>query len=108
MQKNYYSIFDGNVLVAFINLMEEDKEIFLGISVNSNLLNQGYGKASIRLASEISGKLYPNKSLYLEVRTFNKRAINCYKSAGFEIDGDAFIQTTHIGEGEFFRMVKKK
>lgn len=28
---------------------------------------------------------FPNKPVILEVRTWNKRAVNCYKSQGFEI-----------------------
>ncbi len=48
------------------------------------------------------------KPLYLGVRTWNKRAINCYQSVGFVIDGDSFELTTLIGRGEFYRMVKVK
>jgi len=38
---------------------------------------------------EISKKLYPDKPLYLEVRTWNIRAVKCYQKAGFRIDGQA-------------------
>ena len=48
---------------------------------------------------EISKKLYPNKPLYLEVRTWNIRAVKCYQKAGFRIDGQAYELTTGIGTG---------
>lgn len=50
---------------------------------------------------EISKKLYPNKPLYLEVRTWNIRAVKCYQKAGFRIDGQAYELTTGIGTGTF-------
>ncbi len=107
-EKNYYVFFDDDTLISFINLHEEEKEIFLGIGVNPNYLNRGYGKATIEIACEISKELYGKKPLYLGVRTWNKRAINCYQSVGFVIDGDSFELTTLIGRGEFYRMVKVK
>ena len=58
------------------------------------------------LAAEISKKRYPNKPLYLEVRTWNTRAIKCYEKAGFQIDGEPYALTTGIGTGMFYRMTK--
>lgn len=107
-EKNYYSYYDGNDLIGFTNILEEEKEIFIGIGVNPNLCGKGYGKEILLLASKMSRELYPNKSLYLEVRTWNKRAIRCYENAGFSIDGEIIIQTTGIGNGEFYRMTKKQ
>ncbi len=106
-EKNYYVFFDGNKLVSFVNLHEEDNEVFLGIGVNPICLNMGYGKRTIELACQISKKRYGSKPLYLGVRTWNKRAINCYKAVGFEIDGDQFELTTLIGKGVFYRMVRR-
>ena len=55
----------------------------------------------------ISKKLYPSKPLYLEVRTWNMRAVNCYKKAGFEIVGESFTMETLMGTGTFYRMIRK-
>lgn len=52
-------------------------------------------------------KLYPNKPLYLEVRTWNTRAVKCYEKAGFRIDGQAYELTTGIGTGTFYRMIRE-
>ena len=56
---------------------------------------------------ESSKKLYPNKPLYLEVRTWNTTAVKCYEKAGFRIDGQAYELTTGIGTGTFYRMIRE-
>lgn len=105
-EKNYYTYYDGNELIGFTNILEEETEVFISIGVNPSLCGKGYGKEILLLASKISSKLYPDKPLYLEVRTWNKRAIHCYENAGFKIDGEVIIQNTNIGNGEFYRMTK--
>ncbi len=105
-EKNYYVFFEGSKRISFINLHEEETEIFLGVGVNPKYLNRGYGKQTIEIACNISKSLYGTKPIYLGVRTWNKRAIHCYQSVGFEIDGDSFELTTFIGKGVFYRMVK--
>lgn len=49
-------------------------------------------------------KKYGNdKSIALEVRSFNKRAIICYENFGFVIE-KIYFKNTLIGEDEFFYM----
>ncbi|MEQ2633785.1 hypothetical protein AAAU24_22600, partial [Roseburia inulinivorans] len=72
-----------------------------------NLCNKHYGQRMLLIAYEISKKLYPNKPLYLEVRTWNTRAVKCYEKAGFRIDGQAYELTTGIGTGTFYRMIRE-
>lgn len=105
-KKNFYSYYDGETLVGFTNIFEEENKVFIGIGVNSQYCNQGYGRMILDTAYKISKELYPLKPLYLEVRTWNKRAINCYKKAGFVIE-KKLRKTTTIGEGEFYRMIRK-
>ena len=59
--------------------MEEKEEIFIGIGVNPDLCNKHYGQRMLSITYEISKKLYPNKPLYLEVRTWNIRAKSAIK-----------------------------
>ena len=77
---HFYSFYAGEELVGFINLYEEETEVF-------------------------SRRLFPGKPLYLEVRTWNTRAVRCYQKAGFRIVGEPLRQTTSLGEGLFYRMV---
>ena len=56
-------------------------------------------------ACALSRRLFPGKPLYLEVRTWNTRAVRCYQKAGFRIDVEPIRQTTSLGEGLFYRLV---
>lgn len=103
--KNFYSYYDGDTLIGFTNILEEEKEVFVGIGVSPDICGHGYGQKMLAIVHDIANTLYPNKPLYLEVRTWNKRAVRCYQKAGFQIDGEAFGQETMAGEGSFFRMV---
>lgn len=105
-KNNFYSFYEKTALIGFVNLREEKTEVFFGIGVNPDACNKGYGQQMIQIACEISKSLFGEKPLYLEVRTWNKRAIRCYEKAGFHIEGEAFQQITSSGEGVFYRMVK--
>lgn len=48
-------------------------------------------------------KKYASKKILLEVRSFNKRAIKCYKKAGFDII-DTYKNDSPLGFGEFVKM----
>lgn len=105
--QNFYCYYDGNLFVGFTNLVEEPHEVFLGIGVHPDHCSKGYGTAIIKEACFISKTLYPDKPIYLEVRTWNKRAIRCYEKAGFIIDGQPFEQKTYAGTAVFYRMIQK-
>ena len=106
-EKNYFAFLDKNVLVGFVNILEKDTEVFIGVGVNPVLCGKHYGRRILEEAYHISKRLYPEKPLYLEVRTWNMRAVMCYKNAGFHIDGEEYELTTSIGPGMFFRMVRE-
>ena len=103
-KNSFYSFYDADKLVGYINLVEEDTEVFFGIGVAPTFCNRGYGQEICRLSRALSRQLYPEKPLYLEVRTWNLRAVRCYEKAGFRIAGEAIKKITPIGEGTFYRM----
>lgn len=94
---------EKNNLIGFVNLLDEGSNIFFGIGLNPQYCNKGVGKNIVNLALGECKNKYPNKPVILEVRTWNVRAINCYKSQGFEIV-EVKKQKTYIGEGEFYVM----
>ena len=104
-QNRLYSFHDGTKLVGFINLFEEEREVFFGIGVSPKDCGRGYGQQMTRKACEISKRLFAGKPMYLEVRTWNTRAVKCYEKAGFRIQGEPIRQATSIGEGVFYHMV---
>ena len=106
-EKNFLGFWDRDVLVGFVNILEEPSEVFIGIGVHPRLCSRHYGRRILVQACEISRNRCPGKPLYLEVRTWNVRAIRCYESAGFQIDGEPYELTTGIGRGTFYRMIKR-
>ena len=105
--KNYRTYYDGDVLIGYTNIAKKGDEIFIGIGVKPELCSMGYGEKILRLACEIANEMYPDKILALNVRSWNKRAIACYKKVGFEIDGEEFEQITPAGRGMFYKMIKQ-
>lgn len=60
----------------------------LGIVIgNTEKLGKGYGTEAIKLIQEFAFNRLNLHKLDLEVRDYNKRAINCYKKCGFKEEG---------------------
>ena len=104
-RNNFYSFCVDGKLIGYINLIEEATEVFYGIGIDPAYCSQGYGQKITEASRALSHELYPGKPLYLEVRTWNTRAVRCYEKAGFHIVGEPFEQTTPSGKGTFYRMV---
>lgn len=105
-ESNYRVFKIGDDIIGYINLTEREAEVYIGIGVNPCFLNRGFGSRILLESYKLSKVLYPEKPLYLEVRSWNKRAIRCYEKAGFTIDGKSFEKETPVGAGKFYRMIK--
>lgn len=105
-EKNYLGFFEQERLVGFVNICEKETEVSIGIGVHPSYCSRGYGREILRQTVILSQERHPGKPLYLEVRTWNTRAIRCYQAAGFSIDGQPYELVTGIGPGVFYRMVK--
>lgn len=103
---NYLGWHGEGTLIGFTKLQAEEKGIFVGIGVNPAHLSQGWGRRILEKAALLCQERWPGKPLYLIVRTWNQRAIRCYKKAGFVIDGPPFEMTTGMGPGTFYRMTR--
>ncbi|CEN77581.1 GNAT family N-acetyltransferase [Paraclostridium sordellii] len=103
-RKNFIGyVNEENNLVGFINLVDEGDSIFLGIGVKPKYCGFGIGKQIIKMALDECRKRYKNMPIILEVRSWNKRAVNCYESQGFKVI-NIKKQETYAGFGEFFVM----
>ncbi|MDU2686218.1 GNAT family N-acetyltransferase [Paeniclostridium sordellii] len=103
-RKNFIGyVNEQNNLVGFVNLVDEGGSVFLGIGVKPKYCGVGIGKQIIKMALDECRKRYKNKPIILEVRSWNKRAINCYESQGFKVI-NIKKQETYAGIGEFFVM----
>jgi ribosomal protein S18 acetylase RimI-like enzyme len=90
-------------LVGFVRLRDKNNAVSFGIGIKPIFCGKGIGKIIMKMALIESQKRFPNKTVVLEVRTWNTRAVNCYKSQGFEIV-EMKQQQTRIGFGEFYVM----
>ena len=107
-QNCFYSFYDGNRVIGYVNLREKETGLFLGMGVHPDACNQGYGRQIIHIAYEIAQKQFQHTQLHLIVRAWNARAVRCYEKAGFRMEGAPFCQTTPSGEDTFYRMIKEK
>lgn len=102
-KEQFRVIYDNNELLGYFRFRVESKKIILGLGLNPKKCGKGYGKKFMEFilnSKELDGKL-----IELEVRQFNKRAIKCYQSVGFQII-DQKEKETLIGKDMFVIMQK--
>ena len=70
-QNNYYSYYDGEKLVGYINLKETESNIFLGVGVHPQYCGKGYGQQIVKMACELSHKQYPAKKVAIDSANYS-------------------------------------
>ena len=104
-RKKEFSAFvdDYDNLCGYIRLQDKNEYILIGVGLKPSLCGQGLGNTLMEIVKQQCNKLYPIKTIALEVRSFNERAIKCYKRAGFIVK-EIYKRYTPIGYSEFIRM----
>jgi len=104
-RKNEFTavIDESNNLCGYIRFIEKKDFVLVGLGLKPSLCGQGLGDMLMELLKNECKNRYDNKKIALEVRSFNKRAIKCYKKSGFEIT-DVYQKDTLIGSDEFVKM----
>jgi putative acetyltransferase len=90
-------------LCGFFRFFEESGAMMLGLGMKPELCGLGYGRRIINLILREFFFRYPGRDLELEVRSFNRRAAACYRSAGFE-ETARYERETPLGPADFVRM----
>lgn len=89
IRRKYYSIFnDKNKLIGYLgikNIRRILREATLGIVLDPNYVNMGYGTEGISTFLDYYFNKMNMRIMYLEVAKFNKRAIKCYEKSGFSV-----------------------
>lgn len=70
-----------------LSICTRRSKVFFGIGVTP-LCGKGYGRQMTEIACTLSRRLFPGKPLYLEVRTWNTRAVRCYQRPAFASSGN--------------------
>jgi len=103
-ESEFISVLIDNELVAYGRISTKENKVFIGIGLKPQCCGKGLGKDIMNLLVMEGKRRFPNYVIALEVRSFNKRAVNCYKSEGFEIK-EKYIKKTFNGDiDEFYYM----
>ena len=81
-REHFISFFEQDQLIGFVNLLEEETEVFFGIGVHPQACSRGVGTAINREAIAIAKQRWPHKPLYLEVLTIGNRMHYSIKTTG--------------------------
>ncbi|MBU3191853.1 GNAT family N-acetyltransferase [Clostridium bowmanii] len=90
-------------LYGYIRILDKNDYLLIGLGLKPSLCGQGLGTILMEILKQQCNIRYGNKKIVLEVRSFNKRAITCYKKAGFKAV-DTYKKETPMGYGEFIKM----
>lgn len=107
-EKEFIAILLNNELLAYGRIVLRGGKVFIGIGLKPALCGKGYGKEIMCLLVEEAKRRFPNTKIALEVRSFNKRAINCYKRIGFKIIEKYMKKTFNDEIDEFCYMEYEK
>lgn len=81
---NYLCFWNDVTLVAYTSIISKDEKIYIGISVAPQFCGQGLGKIYLNQTVIESQRRYPDKEIWVQVRSWNKRAIKCYDRCSFK------------------------
>lgn len=105
-EKEYFDLYNiSNILIGNFRLRNTGDFILVSLALNPSLCGKGLGNELMNAIKNQSKIKYPEiTKLVLEVRSFNRRAIKCYRKNGFKIE-NIYIKDTLTGKDIFFKMV---
>ncbi len=98
---NYLCFWNNKTLVAYTSIILKDEKVYIGIGIAPGFCGQGLGSLYLSQTVLEAQKRYPDKEIWVQVRSWNERAINCYCKCGFiekyrEILFDRFNRKTEF------------
>lgn len=102
-ESEFIAILNNNEFIAYGRIRLSNEKSFIGVGLKPSWCGKGNGGNVMKLLIEESKKRLPNHTIALQVRSFNKRAIKCYKRSGFEIK-DKYTNGAFNGKYEFTYM----
>lgn len=105
---NYICFWEDGTLTAYINIYKKNETVFLGIGLSPDLCGKGLGKAYLKQGIQAAEKRYPDRKIWVQVRSWNLRAIKCYESCGFTQEYKEIIKDRFGNDEEFVFMCWEK
>lgn len=98
---SYLCFWNDKMLVAYTSIIPKDERVFIGIGMAPQFCGQGLGNVYLNKTVLEAQKRYPDKEIWVLVRSWNERAIKCYCKCGFvekyrDIISDRFNQNTEF------------
>ncbi len=94
LTRDIFGLFLGDCMIGFISIKNYKwltRTAEMGISIDLNHVNKGYGSEGLKLYIAYVFKHTFFKRIVLRVVAFNERAIRAYLKAGFEITKKTYI-----------------
>ena len=86
-----------------MKIMDNNK-IYIGVGLKPEYCGYGLGDYFLNDCVEDLKVKYPEYTLYLEVRSWNKRAIKSYEKLGFKVTGTKISKDRLGNDTEFIEM----
>ena len=105
-RKDNYIVYTINDEVVFYSNMKEmdDNKLYIGVGLKPEYCGKGLGNYFLNDSIIEMKKRYPERTLFLEVRSWNKRAIKSYEKLGFKITNTVISKDRLGNDTEFIEM----
>ena len=101
---NYLCFWEDDTLTAYINIHLKDSKVFIGIALSPDTCGKGLGKTYLKKGIETAKSRHPDREIWVQVRSWNKRAIKCYENCGFADKNKETIKDRFGNDVEFVFM----
>lgn len=99
-ESEYIAVLCNGELIAYGRISTAHATTYIGIGLKPESCGLGFGAAIMNLLINTAKERKPDQTIAVEVRSFNLRALACYKKIGF-IEKDRCWKKTLLGEDEF-------
>lgn len=93
-KNKFFSVFLKDTFIGYISVKRIslfNRSFELSISFDEKYSSKGYGSIALKLFLSYYFENIDKNFIYLNVNSFNKRAISLYKKLGFKIVSEAFL-----------------
>ena len=102
---NYIVYTINNEVVFYSNMKQMDNnKLYIGVGLKPEYCGKGLGNFFLNDSINEMKKIYPERTLFLEVRSWNKRAIKSYEKLGFKITNTVISKDRLGNDTEFIEM----